>query len=303
MNKIKNYLNILKRALNMFYCQFKLLPKILIFFLVVSYSCIVFSNVINSCQSNTSLDQKILIRWPKNEHKKIIDKSFWLTIEQVHNLKKDIDWIDVRPKLAKANNPLNLLSFPLNQLETPFLFDKTVVLVGTGFDELEINNTIKVLREKGFNNFFALLGGIRTWNILKKANLDISEQITPEEFLLGGKTINWQVITIGLTQQEFNILPEKPIRQFNLSEESILELRKFLSYFHTNSDAFIRYVLITPNEQITLALKFKLNLYKSNNIVWLKGGLVNYQHYIQLQTNLINNTGKSLTMPCRLTLT
>lgn len=122
----------------------------------------------------------------------------------------------------------------------------------------------------------------------------LSDEISHEEFLLGGRSIDWQIITIGLTPKEINTLPKKPVRSFNLSKEPTSELNQLLSNEPTKNNVFIRYVLITLDEKSTLFLKNQLILSKSNKIVWLEGGLADYQRYVKKQTNLINNIGQSL---------
>ncbi|WP_392562467.1 rhodanese-like domain-containing protein [Orbus sturtevantii] len=279
------------------------LYELLICLFISSLCGDVFANVTHDCQENAQYHKQHLIDWPKNQFKQPIDKEYWLTIKQAKSLPNDVVWVDVRSKLTQINNSLNILIIPLNQLEnTHFLFDKTVVLIGTGFDQVLINNAINTLKVKGFKHLFALSGGIRVWHELQQPKITISDEILPEEFLLGGESITWHVITVGLTTTEINTLPEKPLKRLDLSKQSILALNHFLPIEAIKNDAFIRYVLIAPNEQITLLLKRQLSIPESHNLVWLKGGLSNYQYYIQQQTNLINNAEQSLSKPCRLTL-
>lgn len=285
-------------------CHFNLLNKLLLSFIILFICCPASANKIQDCQIDVENYTNLPISWPSNQHKESLDAALWLTIEQARDLSNNVVWVDIRTNLSQTNNRLDMLKIQLHQLEQKdFLFDKTVVLVGTGFDQQIINDTIKSLKKNSnFKHLFALLGGIRSWNQLKQQNLIISDVITPEEFLLGGKTINWQVITIGLTPQDIKTLPEEPIITFDLSFESNLVITDLIGNEFTNNDAFIRYVLITPNEQISLILKNRLNLAKSNGIVWLKGGLSDYQHYVKQQIQFINHKGKSLSKPCRLTL-
>ncbi|OCG15002.1 rhodanese-like domain-containing protein [Gilliamella sp. WF3-4] len=284
-------------------CHSNLLYRLLFSCTVLSFCCQISANEINNCQEDIQNYRDLFTHLPINQHKESLDKTFWLTIEQARNLSDDVVWIDVRSNLFNSDNQLGILTIPLNHLEKKdFLYDKTVVLVGTGFEQQTINRTINTLRQKGYKHLFALLGGIRTWSKLKEQNLQLSNTITPEEFLLGSKTINWQIITIGLMPQDINTLPEKPIRNFNLSEESNLAIKHFFKNKIINNDTFIQYVLIPPNEHITKLLKRKLTFPESSEVVWLEGGLAGYQQYVKQQANLINNAGKSLSKPCRLTL-
>lgn len=285
----------------MFRYQSHLVYRLFFFIICIMQICNAFAQSVSNCSGNEISNKEHWISWSDNQDKYSIDKPFWITTAQASHLPNDTVWVDVRSKLDQLNNPLSILTIPLNQLESKdFLFDQTVVLVGTGFDQFVINKTINQLKAKGVKDFFALSGGIRAWLELKQPEVTLSDEISPEEFLLGSKTIDWQVFTVGLTIKEIHTLPEKPVRDFNLSKESVLALNHFLSTDPIKNNAFIRYVLITPDEQSTFFLKHQLTLPKSNNIVWLKGGLANYQNYVKKQTILIKNAGQSLSMPCRI---
>ena len=283
---------------------FNFLCNLLLCFILSFIGYHVSASEINKCQLDNQNYPNVINHWPTNNHKELLNSNFWLSIEEVNNLSNDILWIDVRSNVSKSENQLGMLTIHLNQLQKKdFLFNKTIVLVGSGFDQHLINRTINSLKTQGnFNNIYALSGGIRTWNKYKQYHLDEQNVITPEELVQGGKTINWQLITIGLFPSDINKLPEKPVQNFNLSQDSYSEITFFLEHNRGYPAEFINYVFITPNDNVTELLKQQLKLPSSINAVWLQGGLSAYQEYVSHQNNLINNTGKSLSSPCRLTL-
>lgn len=274
--------------------------------LLVIYKTLIFAQNISACQSNIS-DPVIspeAIKWPDNRNKQQLDKNFWLTMNEISKKQPDnIILVDVRSGIKEQNSGLNMLTIPLNQIsEARFLMDKNVILVGSGFDQIPINQTINYLRKKGFKRIFALTGGIYAWNNQQESVSLRQQEISPEDFLSGGKTIHWQIISIGLNTEQLSVLPEQPVKQFALTQNTISELNQFIQNNFTNKNAFIHYVLIGTDEQTIKSLQQQIKLNNSANIVWLRSGIIAYQHYVQQQINLINHTGKSLSRPCRLTI-
>ena len=274
--------------------------------LLVIYKTLIFAQDISACQSNIS-DSVIspeAIKWPDNRNKQQLDKNFWLTMNEISKKQPDnIILVDVRSGIKEKISGLNMLTIPLNQIsEARFLMDKNVILVGSGFDQIPINQTINYLRKKGFKRIFALTGGIYAWDNQQKSVLLRQQEISPEEFLSGGKTIHWQIISIGLNTEQVSALPEQPVKQFAFTQNTVSELNQFMQKKFTNKDIFIHYVLVGANEQDIKSLQQQIKLNNSANIVWLRGGIIAYQHYVQQQINLINHTGKSLSRPCRLTI-
>ncbi|KES13785.1 Rhodanese-related sulfurtransferase [Snodgrassella alvi SCGC AB-598-P14] len=274
--------------------------------LLVIYKTLIFAQDISVCQSNIS-DPVIspeAIKWPDNRNKQQLDKNFWLTMNEISKKQPDnIILVDVRSGIKEKISGLNMLTIPLNQIsEARFLMDKNVILVGSGFDQIQINQTINYLRKKGFKRIFALTGGIYAWDNQQKSVSLRQQEISPEEFLSGGKTIHWQIISIGLNTKQVSALPEQPVKQFAFTQNTVSELNQFMQKKFTNKDTFIHYVLVGANEQDIKLLQQQIKLSKSANITWLRGGIIAYQHYVQQQTNLINHTGKSLYRSCRLNI-
>ena len=278
----------------------------ILMWLLVIYKTLIFAQDISACQSNIS-DPVIspeAIKWPDNRNKQQLDKNFWLTMNEISKKRPDnIILVDVRSGIKEKISGLNMLTIPLNQIsEARFLMDKNVILVGSGFDQIPINQTINYLRKKGFKRIFALTGGIYAWNNQQESVSLRQQEISPEDFLSGGKTIHWQIISIGLNTEQLSVLPEQPVKQFALTQNTISELNQFIQNNFTNKNAFIHYVLISTDEQTIKSLQQQIKLNNSANIVWLRSGIIAYQHYVQQQINLINHTGKSLSRPCRLTI-
>lgn len=248
--------------------------------------------------------QPVAVSWPQNHHKQPLDKKYWLSIAALNQPRwQDAVWVDIRSGAVQQETGLQMLAIPLNRLiGADFLAQKTVILVGSGFDELEINQTIKRLRKKGFNHVYALSGGFFIWEKLQNHNKPNQQEISAQQFLSGGKSIHWQIISIGLNLQQLHTLPEQPAKQFDIAQISASALKQYIRQGANRNDAFIRYVLVCPDEHTLRLLQRQMSFAENNHIVWLQGGLVAYQQYIKQQNNLINHAGQSLSRPCRLTI-
>lgn len=149
----------------MFRCQSHLMYG-LFFIISIMQFCNVLAEVVSNCSGYEASNKKQWISWSDNQDKYSIDnKQLLMTTAQANHLPNDTVWVDVRTKSAQLHTPLNILTIPLNQLESKnFLFDQTVELVGTGFDQFVINKTINQLKAKGFKHLFALSVGIAGMN-------------------------------------------------------------------------------------------------------------------------------------------
>lgn len=248
--------------------------------------------------------QPVAVNWPQNHVKQPLDHKYWLSIKALSQPQwQDAVWVDIRTVAVQQETGLKMLAVPLSRLSSAdFLADKTVILVGTGFDELQINQTIKNLRKKGFNHVYALSGGFFVWEKVQNHNKPNLQEISALEFLSGGQSIQWQVISIGLNSSQLNTLPELPAKQFSLAQISSPELKQYIIQGDNRNDAFIRYVLVSPDEHTLRLLQRQMSFAENDHIVWLQGGLAAYQQYIQQQNNLMNHAGQSLSRPCRITI-
>ena len=278
--------------------------KALILFLFIAFHAQINAQILTTCTAMTmdASEQKNAIKWPDHHHKQLLNKNRWINAQQMEALlPTNPIWVDIRNHSDHSDTGLSLLSIPLSQLgNSSFLFNKTVILIGSGFDQTVLNQQMERLAQKGFKHLFALSGGIRTWQSFNQGKLN--NMLTIEEFMQGGQTISWKIITIGLNNEEIALLPEKPIQNFTLSRKSISKLTQFIRNHHSETDSFIHYVLIARDEQAIRLLKNRLSQSVLTNAVWLSDGLTGYQQYIQQQHQLITNSGKSLVRPCSSTL-
>lgn len=292
----------------MFYhIQFRMLflLKISVFLWIISFTCISKSYEKDTTSCQLEITDKPSFQWPHNNNKVTLNQDNWLTIEQLSTIKsKKIIWIDIRTKSERSSTPLNnAFIIPITELaNAAFLKDSIVILVGNAFDQLNLDKNISQLRQQGITNIFALMGGIRAWNNSVNATVKIPTEISPKEFLLGSKTIDWQVISFGLSDEDIKQLPEKVTKSFAVTEQAIQEFIQFITSDEVTNSSFITTVLVSIDKTTTKQLQQRLQPYlSSTQIVWLHGGVENYQYYLKQQQNIIASKGRNLIRPCGLT--
>lgn len=260
---------------------------------------------LTSCQILSKQNKKtIVMEWPYHNKKEKLNSDYWLTAQQLlQQSTKGIVWVDIRSLQEKTKMPLVKvmdLSF-LELMSASFLLDSYVVVIDSEFNQLKLNSAIGDLKKVGFKNIFALYGGVRAWNLISQQKTAVTDEVLAEQFLLGNKTIPWKIITLGLTDKDISTLPEKPFKRFDLSKESIEELARIIEEEQANDKLFISWVLIAPDKNSSYQLKQQLNNYfLSEQVVWLQGGIGNYQDYIKQQHKIIANSGLKLLRPCGL---
>lgn len=292
----------------MFYhIQFRMLflLKISIFLWIISFTCISISYGKDATNCQLEITDIPSFQWPYSNDKVILNQDNWLTIEQLSTIEsKKVLWIDIRTKSERSTTPLNnAFIIPITELaNAAFLKDGIVILVGNAFDQLNLDKNISQLRQQGITNIFALMGGIRAWNNSVNATAKIPTEISPKEFLLGSKTIDWQIISFGLSDEDLKKLPEKVTKSFAVTEQGIQEFIEFITNNKLTNSSFITAVLVSIDKTTTKQLQQRLQPYlSSTQIVWLHGGVENYQNYLKQQQNIIASKGRNLIHPCGLT--
>lgn len=292
----------------MFYhIQFRmlLLLKISIFLWIISFTCISKSYEKDTTSCQLEITDKLSFQWPHNNNKVTLNQDNWLTIEQLSTIEsKKVIWIDIRTKSERNITPLNnAFIIPITELaNAAFLKDGIAILVGNAFDQLYLDKNISQLRQQGITNIFALMGGIRAWNNSVNATAKIPTEISPKEFLLGSKTIDWQIISFGLSDEDLKKLPEKVTKSFAVTERAIQEFIAFITNNKLTNSSFITTILVSIDKTTTKQLQQRLQPYlSSTQIVWLHGGVENYQNYLKQQQNIIASKGRNLIRPCGLT--
>lgn len=287
----------------MFYRNYSLIPKILLLLIITSCS-LSYGKSIGGCEIGIEDKKVVTVKWPYTDQKLVLNNDYWITSTNILEQSiKDIIWVDIRSKKEKINTPIaNVISLSLVELESAsFLFDRHVVLIGTGFEQLLLDRSIADLQGIGFKHIFALYGGVRVWNKVSEQKINLINEISAQQFLLGGKAIPWKVITVGLTEKDIKTLPEKPVKQFDFANGSIKEITQIIADDQSVNDLFISLVIVTANEKAVYQLKQQLQAHNfSERIVWLQGGLHNYQDYIKQQQKIIANAGRVLSRPCGL---
>lgn len=277
--------------------------QIILWLISLSSLSLSYGEEVTTCQSDT--DKAIALQWPLNGQKNVLNSDNWLSIKDLSsNELNHIVWVDVRTKSERSKASLsNALNLSVHELTNAnFLKDKKVIVIGNEFDQANLDSTVNQLKMKGFKSIYALQGGAREWSILHHHTSSVSNEISAKDLLLGSKTIDWQVITLGISADDKEKLPEKITNSFVLSEQAIKEFIQFINNTQLTNHSFISVVLVATDDQTTKQLQQRLQPYlASTQIVWLHGGIENYQNYIKQQQQIIANKGRKLIRPCGLT--
>lgn len=234
-------------------------------------------------------DREAHFEWPQLRHKVALHSDCWSSFDAISS--KDIVLIDVRATKELEQHPLqDMRRIPLHTIDRDIgLKGKTILLVGTGFDQAQLDQACLQLRKQGIN-VTALTGGVRA--LLGTSWAEFSEmdesQITAEEFYSGSMTTSWKLIPFGLNDEQIEHLPDQPLTQN----------RKFKRLFQNQTTQNIEYVLVASDERATYALQQSIGKAGITNTVWLQGGVEAYENYIKGQYSIRTHAGKPLTRPC-----
>ncbi|MGL4667934.1 MAG: hypothetical protein ACRCWR_08385, partial [Saezia sp.] len=216
-------------------------------------------------------------KWPNFSSKVALDQNCWVSIDVLQQKMEGIVFVDVRALKAQQAHPLqDVLVLPLHNLQDDMgLRDKQIILIGTGFDHVSLNQTCMQLQEQGMD-VRALQGGARALMgspMGQHSGID-SAQISASEFTLGSASIPWKLVTFGLDEDQIAHLPQEPWEQ---------DVDQAAKLFTAQTVQQIEYVLIAPDERSTRALQQSIGKAGLTGTVWLQGGLEAYENYIEEQ--------------------
>ncbi len=251
----------------------------------------------NNTLANEQTDQYSQINFVNHQHS--LDSSCWINDSAIAALaeKETVLWIDVRSKSEQKALSLNgLLEIPLAALSNKqFLKQQPIVLVGTGFDQVMLNRTCMQLKQAGFTAVYALEGGAYVLDKKQQQHYEI----TPEQYWSGSMAGSWKTIAIDIAEDDLQALPITPFKQLvSTADDVALAIQQTLSPL--NQLTPISLVLITQDQATTIYWQQALtNLTDSKQIVWLQGGIKNYNDYINQQQSIRNNAAKAPSRSCR----
>jgi hypothetical protein len=158
------------------------------------------------CFESSQPSQAEQHRWPRIEHKQPLHAECWLgwnELMQPVYQQDGVLWLDVRPLPDWQASPLNnVMQVGLHEIEDrSFLRGRSLLLVGTGTDQLMLDTACMQLRQAGFD-VHALNGGV--WALPKHLSGQGNgagnvRQIETDQFLAGSQTVSWHVVTLGLS--------------------------------------------------------------------------------------------------------
>lgn len=250
-------------------------------------------------------------RWPWIEHKQPLHAECWLGWNELMQLVYQQDgvlWLDVRHSPDWQVSPLNnVMQVGLHEIEDrSFLRGRSLLLVGTGTDQLMLDAACMQLRQAGFD-VHALNGGV--WALPKHLSGQGSDagnvrQIGTDQFLAGSQTVPWHVVTLGMSEQDIAHLPEPPRMQFGLddvaaAQAAITTLLGQGGISEPENLYPVQVVLIAPDDESVRVLQALLHHASDDGrVFWLQGGFQAYEAYINEQNRMKAYAGAVLRRPC-----
>lgn len=263
-----------------------------------------------NCNLNTEVHfERKLIKWPQITQQTSITPELWVSVDDIKQW-TDIDnvfWLDVRQKSKVDKFPLyGALAISLENVQDRlFLKHKPIVLIGDGFDQIELEQTSIKLKKAGFKFVYALIDGIRA--DFKKlnhllSNFNVNNELTPEEFLMASRVTQWNIITWDLDPEEIQKIPVKIMEQWGPSDASLSEFSQYLQSITKNkqqNNSLSKTLIITKdskaNQRLQKLLQTSTYPYP---LFWIKGGMNYYQHFIEQQNKILMNMETSLQSKC-----
>lgn len=256
--------------------------------------------ITKNCSVNITPQQPI--EWPKIIHTQTLSPELWVTIKTIKEWvdQEKIVFLDVR---RQANTPLlGALSLPLAHIQNSvYLKQRKIVLIGDGFDQIELEHVYINLKAVGFNQVYALIDGINAdLTQLKQLSYATKRytEISPEQFLLASRTQQWQLISWNLPQQDSQKLPITPTEHW-ISTASTSSFIKQLVSARQVTKPLSKILIITQNQHTNQQLqKLLLDNDMTLEVLWIKGGMDGYKHYVEQHNNILINMGIPLENQC-----
>ncbi|MEJ5027656.1 hypothetical protein [Comamonas sp. JNW] len=133
--------------------------------------------------------------------------------------------VDVRPRSLQRAAPIaRALQLELSDMASKrFLQQTSVVLLGTGLDNAEVDQACRQLRQQGFAQLQAVRGGVRAWQAAKAATAGSQPLLQPLDaqtwIAALGQGMQWTVISASEAMQR------APQAQWPVPPEQLVAVR------------------------------------------------------------------------------
>lgn len=237
----------------------------------------------------------------------------WLTVEQLRQQQalEPVTLVDVRPAGIQRLAIDEALPMALSRLkDSVTLKNQRVILVGDGYDRLALDSTCVALKQNGFENVSALLGGAPA--LLREQrnhslNTEIN-QISAQQLWIGSLAISWQLVTIDLAPEQIALLPQLSAERINTADSTtpnqLAALSARLIDITTSVNSISEMAEPTPLVLIAADTPTTQILQKAwadslpPGTLWLSGGMRAYEDYIQQQQQISASFGRGLMSSC-----
>ncbi len=219
-------------------------------------------------------------------------------------------WVDVRSVTeTRGVRIAGALQIPLADVAgKAFLKAAPIVLVGTGFDDADLQRACGELKRAGFAQGRLLRGGIRAWEaagepLAVTGPAQALDVMSAGEFHRHAGGAPWLVVGIDVRASD-----EVPplLAQMRRVDAEASASRVVAAVAQARADiarmpAAARpdtIVIVARDDATSMRWREALRREHARDVLFLGGGLAGYQQYLREQQSIAANAGKPLTRPC-----
>lgn len=168
------------------------------------------------------------LAWPVQTAPLALDQACWVNAAEAAASMQSAQpptLVDVRPRSLQRAAPIaRALQLELSDMASKrFLQQTSVVLLGTGLDNAEVDQACRQLRQQGFAQLQAVRGGVRAWQAAKAATAGSQPLLQPLDaqtwIAALGQGMQWTVISASEAMQR------APQAQWPVPPEQLVAVR------------------------------------------------------------------------------
>lgn len=233
----------------------------------------------------------------KREHElRALGEGCLVSAEQVIESMRDShsSIVDLRPRSewVEAHIPGSINMRSGEVASKGFLKDASVVLVDKGYDPYALETVCLGLRDAGFSDVKAIVGGVVAWQWHAPmrqiaTSSEAMYNLSPEEFISALDGNSWLIVGVGVNQEVLNdtfVGLESMVFDGQMSSITNAILP---NQWQLRPEENVAVLLVSPDGHGYPGLQNLNDIYKLGRAYYLKGGLLAYEGYVRTSDRLI----------------